>query len=67
MKGEGLAVDDDAVSGVVAALVAHDHIHVTSQEVGQLPFTFVTPLGSDDHRCGHWAPLESASLQANLS
>ncbi len=56
LQCEGFTVDDDSVTGVVAALVAHGHIHVTRHEVGQLPLTFVTPLGSDDHRCGHWAP-----------
>jgi hypothetical protein len=29
LQGEGFAVDDDTVTGVVATLVAHDHIHVT--------------------------------------
>jgi len=29
LQGEGLAFDDDSVTGVVATLVAHDHIHVT--------------------------------------
>jgi hypothetical protein len=39
----------------MAALIANDHIHVTSQEVGQLPLAFVTPLGSDYDGCGHWS------------
>jgi hypothetical protein len=56
LECEGLAVHDDAVSGVVAALVTNDHVHVTSEEVGQLPLALVTPLGSDYDGCGHWTP-----------
>ena len=66
LQREGLAVDDDPVTGVVATLVAHRHIHVTRHEVGQLPFTFVTPLGSDDHRCGHWAPPSRPRCEQSL-
>jgi hypothetical protein len=62
LKGEGFIVNDDSVPRIVAALVANDHIHVTSQEVGQFAFAFVTPLGSDYDGCGHWAPSRMASL-----
>ena len=41
--GEGLAVDDDAVARVVATLVAHDHVHLFGEEVGELPLALVTP------------------------
>jgi hypothetical protein len=33
LQREGLTVDDDAVTGVVATLVAHDHVHVAGQQV----------------------------------
>src|SRR5665213_3414873 len=54
------------VTGVVATLVSHGHVHVTRHEVGQLPFTFITPLGSDDHRCGHWAPPSRPRCKQSL-
>src|SRR6202034_2271050 len=53
LEGEGLAVDDDAVPGVVTTLVAADDVHLACQEVGQLAFALVTPLGPDDHGYGH--------------
>ena len=53
LEGEGHAVDDDGVPGVVAALVAHDHVHVPGQQVGELALALVAPLGPDDHGCGH--------------
>ena len=31
LEGELSSVDDDAVTGVVAALVANDHVHVARQ------------------------------------
>jgi len=46
--------DDDSVSGVVATLVAHRHVHVTRHEVGQLPFTFVA----------HWVPTTTVRAWA---
>ena len=53
LEGEGLAVDHDGVAGVVAALVADDHLHLLGQEVGELALALVAPLGPDDDGCGH--------------
>ena len=48
-----LAVDHHGVAGVVAALVAHD-VHVLfAQQVDDLGFALVTPLGADDDGDGH--------------
>ena len=47
LQSEGAAVHDDRVTGVVAALIPDDHVHVAGQEVCQLPFALVTPLGPD--------------------
>ena len=58
LEREGLAVDDDAVAGVVATLVAHHHVHLAGNEVGELALPLVAPLGPDHHGCGH-APLRS--------
>ncbi len=60
LEGEGLAVDDDAVAGVVATLVAHHQVHLAGEEVGQLALPLVAPLGPDHHGCGH-ASLRSLS------
>ena len=43
----------DGVAGVVAALVADDQIGLLAEEVDDLAFAFVAPLGADDHGRGH--------------
>jgi hypothetical protein len=48
-----LAFDDHCVSGVVAALEPHDEVGVFRQQIDNLPFSFIPPLGSDDHDVGH--------------
>ena len=53
LQRERLAVDDDRVPGVVTALVANDHCHLFGDQVGELAFALVTPLGSDDDSGGH--------------
>ena len=48
-----LAVADDRVAGVVAALEAHDGIGPLGEQVGDLPLAFIAPLGADDHDSRH--------------
>ena len=48
-----LAVDDDGVARVVAALVAHDVGVLLRQQVDDLGFALIAPLGSDDDGDGH--------------
>jgi hypothetical protein len=50
---EGLAVDDDRVARVRAALVATHEIRVLRQQIDDLPLPLVTPLCADDDCCGH--------------
>ena len=61
LKGEGLAVDDDGVPGVMTALIADDQLHVLGEQVGELALPFVAPLGPDDHGCGHASLLRCES------
>ena len=48
-----LVADDDRVAGVVAALVAHHVVHRAAEQVGGLPLALVTPLSTEQHKCGH--------------
>lgn len=48
-----LVADDDRVAGVVAALVAHHVIDRAAEQVGGLSLAFVTPLSTEQHKCGH--------------
>ena len=50
---ELLAVAHDRVAGVVAALEARDHVGLLGQQVGDLAFALVAPLGADHHGTGH--------------
>ena len=50
----GLAVADDRVAGVVAALEADDRVRPLGEQVGDLALAFVAPLGADDHDSRHF-------------
>jgi hypothetical protein len=50
---ERLAVADDRVAGVVAALEAHHGVGLLGEQVGDLPLALVAPLGADDDDAGH--------------
>ena len=48
-----LVADDDRVAGVVAALVAHHVVDGATEQVGGLSLALVTPLSTEQHKCGH--------------
>ena len=48
-----LAADDDGVTGVVAALVAHHVGVLLGEQIDDLRLALVTPLGADDDGDGH--------------
>lgn len=50
---EDLTIANDRVPGVVAALKAHDHLDLLREQVGDLAFAFVAPLGAHDCYAGH--------------
>ena len=50
---ELVAVADDRVAGVVAALEAHHHLGALGEQVDDLALALVAPLGSDDHDSRH--------------
>ena len=53
LEREQLAVDDERVPGVVAALVAHARGALLGEVVGEPALALVTPLGADDDGAGH--------------
>ena len=67
LQGKGLSVDNQGMPGVVAALVADDHRHLTSHEVGELALALVTPLRPDDDRRGHGNPPDRGPYAVILS
>ena len=48
-----LATADDRVAGVVSALEAHDRVRSLGEQIGDLPLSFVAPLGAYDDDSGH--------------
>ena len=52
---ELLAVADDRVAGVVAALEAHDRGSPLGEQVDDLPLALVAPLGADYDHAWHAA------------
>jgi hypothetical protein len=53
LEGESFAADHDRVARVVAALVAHDEVHLFGQDIGELALALVAPLGPNDDGGGH--------------
>ena len=48
-----LVADDHRVAGVVAAVELDDVVDAGAEGVGRLALALVTPLGTDQHDCGH--------------
>jgi hypothetical protein len=48
VKLERAVFIDDRVTGVATTAEADDHPGLLGQEVGDLPFSFIPPLGADD-------------------
>ena len=48
-----LVANDERVASIMPALEAHDRIGLFTQPIDQLAFTFVAPLGADDHHIRH--------------
>jgi hypothetical protein len=50
---EGTVLIHHCVSGVVTAGVARDYGSALRKEIYDLPFAFITPLGSNNSKRGH--------------
>ncbi len=67
-----LAVDDQRVARVVAALEAHHQVGAARQPVDDLALALVAPLGADQHRGRHrylrrWTQAECRWCQARAA
>ena len=62
LEGEGFTVHDDAVSGVVAALVADDHRHLAGHEIREPALALIAPLRPDNDGRWHGTSPGSRSL-----
>ena len=65
MEDEGLIPHDDGVPGVRAALVAGHHVGFLAQEIDDLPFSLVTPLGAYHDAAGHRHHLQTKRPRAS--
>jgi hypothetical protein len=66
VEGERLAVADDRVAGVGAALVAAHDVGVLGEQVDDLALPLVAPLGADDHGCWHRLELSGRGSRWSL-
>ena len=65
-KGD-LAVDDQRVAGIVAALKAGNTTDVVCQQINNLPLAFIAPLRANNNQClNHSSPLSSAYLNVTM-
>ena len=53
MEDGRLAVDDQRMTGVVAALEANDQLGIECEPIDDLALPFVAPLGAHGYDCGH--------------
>src|SRR5690348_15026528 len=53
MEHKCAPIVDDRMSGIRSALIAHDDIRFTSQDVNDFTFAFIPPLRADDHEIRH--------------
>ncbi|MBA7687816.1 hypothetical protein ES703_96289 [subsurface metagenome] len=56
MENDLFPVDDDGVAGVVPSLIAGYDLEGRSQEVYDLAFAFISPLGAEYEQIGHKNP-----------
>jgi hypothetical protein len=50
---EFLLADSDGMPGVMSALISGNDIEMRSQNIDDLTFAFIAPLGADDHDVFH--------------
>ena len=53
-QDEFLLADENRVAGVVSALIARDNIEPFGEEIDNLPFALVSPLGAQDDYVSHF-------------
>ena len=58
-----LAIDDDRMAGIAAALIAHDRVGLLCQVVDNLALAFIAPLRTGNYYCRH-KPSPLLSLPA---
>src|SRR6266404_3100134 len=66
LQDELFPVDDDGVSGVMAAGIARHHRKSLSEHVDNLALALIAPLRSDDDRSSASARLTSAQSELQL-
>src|SRR5262245_1842569 len=63
----GDAIDYERMTGIVAALEAHDDIGALGQPIDDLALAFVAPLRADDHDIGHVKVLRFEARNAETA
>jgi hypothetical protein len=53
MEDEFFFLQNDRVTGITPSLISNDHVRILGQQINDLPFAFISPLGSYDYDTGH--------------
>ena len=56
MKHKGAVTQHHGVTGIMPPLVAGDDVDLFRQQINDLAFSLVTPLGADDNNARHFDP-----------
>lgn len=56
VENELLVAYMNGVAGIGPALVPGDDVHISSEDIDDLPFAFITPLTTYDYRAASWVP-----------
>ena len=56
MQHIAFRTDFDGMAGIVSALEADDHIHISGQHIDKFTFTFISPLGPNQNINRHNTP-----------
>ena len=65
MQGIFFVADNHGVAGVVAAVELDHIVDLLSEQVGGFAFSFVAPLGANNHDCRNGVPLKTMDWHAN--
>src|SRR6059058_5427397 len=67
LQDKFFAVDDDCVPGIVASGVASHDGKIFGEDIDDLAFAFVTPLGADDDRSSSFLQMPTPQNVTNAT
>jgi hypothetical protein len=53
MKNKFLSFNHQGMSGIIAPLETNDKVSIPGEQIDNLSFTFISPLGTNNNNTGH--------------